>query len=111
MTIENGVSRRDFLKTTAAAAAVIPALTGPARLALGAYAGGADTMKIGLVGCGGRGTGAATQALNADPGNVLWAMGDIFKDRLESSHANLKSEFKDKAAEKIKRSEERRVGK
>ncbi len=104
MSTDNGVSRREFLKTTAVAAA---AVSMPAGLARGAYASGADTIKIGLVGCGGRGTGAATQALNADPGNVLWAMGDIFKDRLQSSHTNLINEFKDNAADKIKVDTER----
>jgi predicted dehydrogenase len=91
----SGVSRRDFLKTTAIAAAAVPALSIPARLARSAYAGGSDQIKIGLVGCGGRGTGACSQALRADPGNVLWSMGDIFKDRLQSSHQNLLEEFKD----------------
>ena len=48
-----------------------------------------DTLKVGLVGCGGRGTGAAGQALNADPDVVLAAMGDIFQDRLDQSYSNL----------------------
>ena len=46
---------------------------------------GGETLKIGLIGCGGRGTGAAAQALNADPHVKLTAMGDAFADRLESS--------------------------
>ena len=37
--------------------------------------------KVGLIGCGGRGTGAAEQALRADPNVKLWAMGDAFRDR------------------------------
>jgi len=44
------------------------------------------TLKVGLVGCGGRGTGAAEQALNADPDVVLSAMADIFPDRLQQSY-------------------------
>lgn len=44
-----------------------------------------DTLKVGLIGCGGRGTGAALQAIKADPGAVLWAMGDAFRDRLDGS--------------------------
>ena len=43
------------------------------------------TLKVGLVGCGGRGTGAAGQALNADPDVVLHAMADVFPDRLQQS--------------------------
>jgi len=45
----------------------------------------ANQIKVGLVGCGGRGTGAVAQALQADPNVVLTAMGDIFEDRLEGS--------------------------
>jgi len=40
-----------------------------------------DTIKIALIGCGGRGTGAASQALAADPNVKLWAVGDAFRDR------------------------------
>jgi predicted dehydrogenase len=48
-----------------------------------------DILKIGLIGCGGRGTGAAANAIAADPNVVLTAMGDIFEDRLEESLTNL----------------------
>ncbi|MBL8792616.1 MAG: Gfo/Idh/MocA family oxidoreductase [Planctomycetia bacterium] len=77
-------SRRAFLKTSAAAAAsfAIPAV----------HAAGGDTIKVGLIGCGGRGTGAATQALNADKNVKLTALGDAFADRLESSLASLKKD-------------------
>ncbi len=44
------------------------------------------TLKVGLIGCGGRGTGAAVQALRADPDVVLTAMGDVFEDRLNESY-------------------------
>lgn len=55
-----------------------------------AFAGvNADTLKVGLIGCGGRGSGAANQALKADPNVVLWAMGDIFKDKMDASLQNL----------------------
>ena len=53
---------------------------------------GRDEIKVGLVGCGGRGTGAALQALRADKGAVLVAMADAFSDRLEHSLANLQKE-------------------
>ncbi len=58
----------------------------------GAYAAGSDELKIGLVGCGGRGTGAAMQALTATEYPVkLWAMGDLFADQIEASHSMLSS--------------------
>jgi predicted dehydrogenase len=72
-------TRREFLGTAAAAAAA-SALHVPL-----VHAGGDDVLKVGLVGCGGRGTGAAEQALNADKSVKLVAMGDAFADRLQSS--------------------------
>ncbi len=47
--------------------------------------GGAEMLKVGLIGCGGRGTGAAVNALRADPNVKLWALADVFADHLESS--------------------------
>ena len=61
-----------------------------------AFAMGSNTLKIGLIGCGGRGTGAAYQALTADKDVVLTAMGDIFEDHLEESLANLMKDHGDK---------------
>jgi len=85
-------SRRDFIKGstagvigTAAATAVSTSLTVPL-----VHAAGSSTIKIGLVGCGGRGTGAAGQALTADSGVKLVAMADAFADRLEESLSELK---------------------
>ncbi|MBL8762023.1 MAG: Gfo/Idh/MocA family oxidoreductase, partial [Phycisphaerae bacterium] len=83
----SGLSRRDFVRVSAVAAAV-PVLSSGLASPL-VHAAGSDTMKIGLIGCGGRGTGAATQALAADKGLVLWSMGDVFKDRLDSAHKNI----------------------
>ncbi len=79
-------SRRDFLKA-GAAAVVIPAVI--ASIAPRAYAAGSDKLKIGLVGCGGRGSGAAREALSADPNVELVAMGDAFGENLNSSLRNL----------------------
>jgi predicted dehydrogenase len=67
-------TRRQFLAASAAVAAA-PSL----------YAGGDDVIKIGLIGCGDRGTGAAVNALSADKNVKLVAMGDAFEDRLEGS--------------------------
>lgn len=79
-------SRRTFLKTASAAA------SSTALLATGnyAFAQGSDQIKVGLVGCGGRGSGAAVDALQADPSVYLTSMGDAFKPALERSLKNLK---------------------
>ncbi|UCD76265.1 MAG: Gfo/Idh/MocA family oxidoreductase, partial [Phycisphaerales bacterium] len=74
------LTRRDFVKTTAA---VVSA--GSLAMPAFAHAAGSDEIRVGLIGCGGRGTGAARDALKADPGVVLTAMGDVFADRVEAS--------------------------
>lgn len=86
-------SRREFLATTTAtaAAAVGAAVLGRQAVAPPpVHASGSDLLRIGLIGCGGRGTGAAVQALAADENATLVALGDAFADRLQSSLANLK---------------------
>ena len=90
-------SRRDFLKTSSALAAA-GALAGSLSIGRSAYAAGNDVLKIGLVGCGGRGTGAAVNALGADANCKLVAMADVFNERLQSSLENIKKEFPDKVA-------------
>jgi predicted dehydrogenase len=87
-------SRRDFLKHSAAAATVVAA--GSLALSRSAHAAGGDTLKVGLVGCGGRGTGAARDALDADKNCKLVAMADAFADRLESSLQGLKKAVGDR---------------
>jgi myo-inositol 2-dehydrogenase/D-chiro-inositol 1-dehydrogenase len=87
-------SRRDFLKTSAVLGG---ALMAPAILPSRSFAAGnSDTLKIGLIGCGGRGTGAATQALSADKNIVLTAMGDAFEDHLKASLGELQKGYGDK---------------
>ena len=90
-------SRRTFLKTTAATAAATTLL------APGAFAAGNDVLRVGLVGCGGRGSGAVRDALQADTKVKLVAMCDVFMDRLQDSLKNFKSLVKkgDLAAEKL----------
>jgi predicted dehydrogenase len=83
-------SRREFLKGSTAAA-VVGSLAGQLALAPRVFAAGSDVLKVGLVGCGGRGTGAASQALHADANVQLTAMGDAFADKLESSLATLQN--------------------
>ena len=82
------LSRRDFIKSSSAAIAV-------STLAHDASAqdnSNSRLLRIGLIGCGGRGTGAASQALNADSNVKLVAMGDAFRDRLDLSLTTLKKD-------------------
>jgi predicted dehydrogenase len=76
------VSRRTFLGTSAAAAAAFAFPTG-------VFAQGSDVLRVGLVGCGGRGTGAARDCLRGSAGVELVAMGDLYPDRLKESRAQL----------------------
>lgn len=85
-------SRRNFLKKSTAVM-VGSALAGPFILRQKtAAAVNQETLRVGLIGCGGRGTGAATQALTADKNIVLTAMGDAFSDRLQNSLKSLKAD-------------------
>ena len=79
-------SRREFLQATIAASTLagVPAV----------HAAGSDLLRVGLVGCGDRGTGAATQALAADSHVRLVALADAFEDRLQQSLAHLKQDEK-----------------
>ncbi len=72
-------TRRQFLAASAVAAAAAPQ----------AFAAGNDVITVGLIGCGGRGTGAAINALQADKNVKLTAMADAFPDRLEESLQSL----------------------
>ncbi|MDR8392540.1 Gfo/Idh/MocA family oxidoreductase [Aliifodinibius sp. S!AR15-10] len=88
------ISRRDFVKTSSSLAAG-GLLLGSLPVGAGAYAGGTATLKIALVGCGGRGTGAARQALSTGDGVQLVAMADAFRDRLDESFETLNKVFDD----------------
>lgn len=79
-------SRRQFLQRSAITAAAL----GSMNLAHTAHAAGSDQLLIGLVGCGGRGTAAAIDALSADPNTTLVAIGDTFADRAELCLQTLK---------------------
>src|SRR5262245_15708849 len=87
----SAVTRRDFVKTSAGVivgslAAGLPACAVPAA---GVHVQGSDKLRVALVGCGGRGTGAASDALHADAGAELVAMADVFTDRIGSSLEHL----------------------
>jgi len=84
-------SRREFLKNSGKVAAVtaLAGMTIPR-----VYAAEDNTIRIALVGCGGRGTGAAIDALSVKNGPIkLVALADVFKDRLTASHRSLKQQF------------------
>lgn len=83
-------SRRDFLRQSGgclAGAALANAI------AARSYAGEQNTIKVALIGCGGRGTGAAAQALSTQGPTQLCAMADVFPDRLKSSLGSLSKQF------------------
>ncbi len=82
-------TRRGFVKTSALIAGGILTLG----VEKSAYAAGSDAIKVALIGCGGRGTGAAVQALRSKQNVKLVAMADAFKDRLDESFANIQKSF------------------
>ncbi|MGB9624499.1 MAG: Gfo/Idh/MocA family protein [Phycisphaerae bacterium] len=90
------MSRRDFVKATAAAMAatgVVPHLVRGQQ--------SATPLKVGLIGCGGRGTGAAQNAVEADPGVRIVALADVFKDRLDGCRKSLKEKSHQEIDEKM----------
>jgi len=80
------LTRRDFVLTSSAALAALP-LTG---VALGASRR-EEILEVGVIGCGGRGTGAATDALNAGDNVKVTALADVFPDRVQSARSHLAS--------------------
>ena len=79
----NNWNRRDFVKASAALGA---ASLVPSALASGYRTKLDDTIRVGVIGCGGRGTGAAFNALAAHPKVNIVAMADLFEDRLKRSY-------------------------
>ena len=92
MTDPKSPTRREFLKTTS----IVTAAAGTAALNLvpNAFAAGSDTIKVGLVGCGGRGRGAADnicEAAGTSYNIKIHALGDVFEDRVKDCHDFLKN--------------------
>ncbi|MCL5279150.1 MAG: Gfo/Idh/MocA family oxidoreductase, partial [Planctomycetes bacterium] len=85
---DNEVSRRGFLKVSAASLAA-------AGVAGRLYAGGSDTIRVGIIGCGGQGTRDLVSCVKSSPGVQIVAMGDLFEDRLQESLAKLKKDVPD----------------
>ncbi|MBW7892216.1 MAG: Gfo/Idh/MocA family oxidoreductase [Chitinophagaceae bacterium] len=96
-------SRRSFVKNSSLLAGGM--LAAPILTRANYFSGADDTIKIALIGCGGRGTGAATQALSTKQNVKLVAMADAFQDRLDNS---LKAISKEIDASRIDVPEERR---
>ncbi len=88
------LSRRDFLSSTGKLAAA-SALAGVAIPHV--HAAGDSTVRLALIGSGGRGSGAVANAMNATGGTVkLWTMADLYEDRLQKSHGSLSAAFGDR---------------
>lgn len=87
--------RREFLKTSAliAGGAVLSHIP-----LVGAYAAGSDVIKVALIGCGGRGTGAAFDAIASGANIKIVALADAFKDNLDSTYEKLVTRYPDKIA-------------
>lgn len=88
-------SRREFIKTSSIVAAG-GTLAGTLGIARSAHAAGDETIKLALIGCGGRGSGACGQALSTEGPVKLVAMADAFSDRLEGALNGLKRQHKDR---------------
>ncbi len=88
-TSESAVSRRDFIRTSASAAASVSVL---GSVKWGVHAAGSDMVRVGLIGCGGQGTRDAVALLQAVEGVELIAMGDMFADRIQQSLEILRKE-------------------
>src|SRR5690348_15187074 len=86
--VDHSATRREFLKSSSA---VLTTTALASALASRAHASEDHTLKVALIGCGARGTGAAAQALNTNGPVKLWAMADAFPDRLQSSLENLRN--------------------
>jgi len=94
--LDSQTSRRGFLHSSASVAVVgaLASQLGFPDAASGA--GPTQTLRVGLIGCGGRGTGAAVNALKADSNVELSAMGDVFENNLESSLDLLRKQIPEK---------------
>lgn len=89
----NKISRRDFIKTSAVVGASA-ALAGTERL----FAQGSDKLRVGLIGCGWRGTEAAQDCVNSAPNMEIVAMGDLFQGQVDWSLAQLSRKADDKVS-------------
>ncbi len=96
----HGMTRRDFLKASAVASAAL------ATAAPHVFAGGSDMLRVGVIGCGGRGTSAAVNCLESSEGVEIVALCDLFEDRVLRSWKRLRNHTKVGGGVKV---EKRRV--
>ena len=89
---KNPPSRRQFLKTSSAAVVGGTLVSQIGFPTVTSAVGNSDKLRIGFIGCGGRGTGAAAQALKADSNVVLHAMGDVFESQMENALNSIQKE-------------------
>lgn len=99
ITPADGLSRRDFIRTASLATLGGFALTQGARKAFAQSSGSVQPLKVGLIGCGGRGTGAMEQSVQGNDGVIIWALGDLFQDRVDSAV----NKYKNHKEEKVKK--------
>src|SRR6478672_2581014 len=93
MESNNTNGRRDFVKQSTLIAGSL--MAAPLLSNANYFSGADDVIKIAMIGCGGRGTGAAVQALSTKQNVQLVAMADAFKDRLDSSYKNIGDALKE----------------
>jgi predicted dehydrogenase len=89
--IRDAQTRRQFLAKSSLLAGA--SMAGALDLSRSAHAAGSDLLKIGLIGCGGRGSGSIANALSVHPGARLYAMADAFADRLAGARGQLQQKF------------------
>jgi predicted dehydrogenase len=101
-------SRRTFIQSAAALSAsatlVGGALGAAPAIKSGAWGSsgrGMARLKVGVIGCGGRGTGAAVNSLEGSEDTEIWALGDVMKDRLEGAYGQLKNSIDPKLAARV----------
>jgi predicted dehydrogenase len=99
---DSSLTRRDFLRTTSTALAGASVL-GTLGIERSAFAAEDNTLKVAVIGCGGRGSAAAAQALSTEGPVKLVAAADAFNDRLEGAIRNLKQRFGDKVDVPVER--------
>src|SRR5262245_12226324 len=97
MNSENQTSRRAFLKHSSATVLGGALASQFGFPAIVSAAANANKLRLGLIGCGGRGNGAAANALSSDSNTVLHAMADVYADKIESGLRVIRKEIKDDA--------------
>jgi len=101
-------TRRSFLQTSAAAT-LGGALAANLSISRAAHAAGSDVLRVGLVGCGGRGNAAALEALGTEGPVTLWAMADAFAEQVEKGHRQIANEVERRRASGNKAYDDARI--